>query len=99
MRQMIITQDTSIPAAMRRRLFSAELMIGLIVVSGIAGVTAGQQRTIRSSSNQLAQQSGNDAAATLFRSGRDLITDEQWAKAQEKFNQLVTGYPNDKNVD
>jgi HEAT repeat protein len=96
---MIITQNTSIPATVRRRLFSAAMVIGLIVVSGIAGVTAGQQRTIRGSSNQLAQQSGNDAASTLFRSGRDLITDEQWAKAQEKFNQLVTGYPNDKNVD
>jgi hypothetical protein len=96
---MTITENTFIPGAMRRRLFSAAVVIGLIVVSGIVSVTAGQQRITRSSSNELAQQSGNDAASTLFRSGRDLITDEQWAKAQEKFNQLVTGYPNDKNVD
>ena len=50
-------------------------------------------------SNQLAQQSNSDAAATLFRSGRDLITDQEWAKAQEKFDQLVSAYPSDKNVD
>jgi hypothetical protein len=52
----------------------------LVLLSGTIGVTAGQQRAGRGSTNQLAQQSNNDAAATLFRSGRDLITDQEWAK-------------------
>ena len=30
---------------------------------------------------------------------RDLITDGQWAKAQEKFNEYVSSYPNEKNLD
>src|SRR5213593_2580193 len=86
--------------AIRHRLFCGTLTVALVVLSGIVGVTAAQQRSTRSSSsNRLAQQSSNDAAATMFRSGRDLITDQEWAKAQEKFSQYVSAYPNDKNVD
>lgn len=44
------------------------------------------------------QQSTNEAT-TIFRSARDLITDGDWAKAQEKFNEYVTSYPNEKNLD
>jgi len=84
----------------RHWVFCATLAVCLVVVSGIVGVTAAQQRAARSSnSNQLAQQGGNDAASTMFRSGRDLITDQDWAKAQERFSQFVSAYPNDKNVD
>jgi hypothetical protein len=83
-----------------QRLFCATLVIGLLLLSGFTGVRAAQQRSSRSSSSQLAQaQSKNDAAEVLFRSGRDLITEQDWAKAQEKFNQLVSAYPNDKNID
>jgi hypothetical protein len=83
----------------RLRLFSATLVVSLVVLSGVVGVTAAQQRTSRTTPNQLAQQAGNDAATLLFRSGRDLITDADWAKAQDKFSQFVTAYPNDKKVD
>jgi len=68
-------------------------------LSGIIGVTAAQQRSGRSSSNQLVQQGNNDAATTIFRAGRDAITDAEWAKAQAKFDQLISGYPGDKNLD
>jgi TolA-binding protein len=44
------------------------------------------------------QQSGSDAT-TVFRSARDLITDGEWAKAQEKFSEYVSSYPNEKNID
>jgi hypothetical protein len=69
-----------------------------ILLFAIAGGTVGQQRGVRTS-NQLTQQTRTDAADVIFRSGRDLITDQEWAKAQEKFNQLIATYPNDKNVD
>ena len=82
----------------RYQIFYATL-VGLVLLSGTIGVTAGQQRAGRGSANQLAQQSNSDAAATLFRSGRDLITDQEWAKAQAKFDQLVSAYPSDKNID
>src|SRR5690242_8774862 len=70
----------------------------VVLLSAIAVATAAQQRSVRSS-NQLAQQSKTDAADVLFRSGRDLITDQDWVKAQEKFNELISTYPTAKNVD
>jgi len=44
-------------------------------------------------------QSSTNEATTVFRSARDLITDGDWAKAQEKFNEYVTSFPNEKNLD
>ncbi len=38
-------------------------------------------------------------AITVFRSARDLITDGDWARAQAKFDEYVTSYPNEKNLD
>jgi tetratricopeptide (TPR) repeat protein len=38
-------------------------------------------------------------ATTVFRSARDLITDGEWAKAQEKFGEYVAAFPNEKNLD
>ena len=35
----------------------------------------------------------------MFRSARDLITDGEWAKAQAKFDEYVSSYPNEKNID
>src|SRR5262249_47108903 len=59
-------------------------MILLVLLS--ATIAFGQQR------------SGSDAN-TVFRSARDLITDGDWAKAQEKFSEYVNAYPNEKNLD
>ncbi|HEV8367467.1 MAG TPA: HEAT repeat domain-containing protein [Pyrinomonadaceae bacterium] len=99
MRTRIPANTNTRRSAFRHRLLCTTLVIGLILLSGITGVSAAQEKTTRGRTSQLAQQSSNDAAAVLFRSGRDLITEQDWAKAQEKFNQLVTAYPNDKNVD
>lgn len=83
-----------------RKLFSATLAtVCLIILIGFAGSATAQQLSARNALNRLAQQSGNDAASTLFRGGRDLITDQQWAKAEEKFSEYLAGYPNDKNAD
>jgi len=59
-------------------------MILLILLS--ATIAFGQQRP------------SSDANA-MFRSARDLITDGDWAKAQEKFSEYVNAYPNEKNLD
>jgi outer membrane protein assembly factor BamD (BamD/ComL family) len=99
MRTRITANTNTRRSEIRYRLLCATLVIGLILLSGITGVTAAQEKTTRGRSTQLAQQSSNDAAAVIFRSGRDLITEQNWVKAQEKFNQLVTTYPNDKNND
>ena len=54
-----------------------------ILIILLASVAAGQQRD----------------ATTVFRSARDLITDGEWAKAQEKFSEYVNAYPNEKNIE
>ena len=38
-------------------------------------------------------------ATAVFRSARDLITDGEWARAQEKFDEYVKAYPNEKNIE
>jgi len=74
-------------------LIYAVVMLGCLSFA----VTAAAQS--RASSNKLVQQGGNDAAPVMFRSARDLITDQKWAQAQEKFAQYVKVYPNEKNID
>jgi HEAT repeat protein len=70
-----------------------------LIGAGYGGVVTGQALSSRNALNRLAQQGGSDAASAMFRGGRDLITDQQWARAEEKFRQYVAGYPNEKNVD
>jgi len=66
----------------------------LLVVVLMASAVLGQQRPGSAS----ARQSGSDATS-VFRSARDLITDGEWARAQEKFSEYVSAYPNEKNID
>ena len=68
----------------------------LLVLVLIASAALGQQRPSSAPTNR--QQSGGDAT-TVFRSARDLITDGEWARAQEKFSEYVSAYPNEKNID
>jgi HEAT repeat protein/Tfp pilus assembly protein PilV len=86
-----------------QRGFSLRLMLALLVMavgaSAFSSQVAGQQLSSRNTLNRLAQQGGNDAASVIFRGGRDLITDQQWTKAEEKFSQYTSNYPNEKNVD
>jgi HEAT repeat protein len=49
--------------------------------------------------NRLAQQDNKESASVMFQSGRDLITDSQWSKAEEKFRQYSNSYPTEKNMD
>ncbi|HJP90549.1 MAG TPA: tetratricopeptide repeat protein, partial [Pyrinomonadaceae bacterium] len=67
--------------------YLTSLSITLVVLL-IASVALGQQRNATQSD-----------ATTVFRSARDLITDGEWSKAQEKFNEYVSSFPNEKNVD
>jgi len=69
------------------RLCGRMILVSLLILSSVALVAAQQRNT---------QQ--NDAT-TVFRSARDLITDGEWAKAQEKFSEYVAAFPNEKNLD
>jgi HEAT repeat protein len=44
-------------------------------------------------------QTKNTASMQLFREGRDLIEAQNWQKAAEKFNDFITAYPRDKDLD
>jgi tetratricopeptide (TPR) repeat protein len=74
-----------------------------VLVLTTAGIASGQQGKGSGSGmgrafQQNGQQSTNEAT-TVFRSARDLITDGDWAKAQAKFDEYVSQFPNEKNID
>lgn len=49
--------------------------------------------------NRFMQSKGNTASMQIFREGRDFIEAQNWQKAAEKFNDFITGYPKDKDLD
>src|SRR5499426_3339419 len=50
--------------------------------------------------NRFVQSSNSSSAAmNAFREGRNLINKEEWAKAADKFNLIVTQYPNSEVTD
>lgn len=49
--------------------------------------------------NLLQASTTSNASADAFRKGRELIGDQNWAKAAEKFESFINDYPEDKNVD
>ena len=85
---------------MSKKLIFSSLLTLLLAVSATA--MAQQRRNFQSQaastqgSSRAATQSD---AATVFRSARDSITDGEWARAEEKFSQYVSSYPNEKNLD
>src|SRR5690349_23634455 len=70
------------------RLCVRMILVSLLVLSSVAFVVAQQQRTSPQQTD----------ATTVFRSARDLITDGEWAKAQQKFSEYVAAFPNEKNI-
>jgi len=96
---------------MTKSLISKTLLVTLSVVFTLTTTTFGQRRNFQSqaqsqtarqsqSSNRASQAAATQADATVvFRSARDLITDGQWARAQEKFSDYMSSYPNEKNLD
>jgi HEAT repeat protein len=49
--------------------------------------------------NRFVQAKGNTASMQIFREGRDFIEAQNWQRAAEKFNDFITGYPKDKDLD
>jgi hypothetical protein len=83
---------------MSNQLSRTTLILSLVILlTAIAGPVAGQQR--RAAPNAFTPQSSNESATAVFRAARDLITDGEWARAQDKFSEYVNKYPNEKNLD
>ena len=89
-----LTSNTA-TAAKRARFILIAVIVMLITAAG--AVNAQQRRAFTQSSPTT--RNGQSDATTVFRSARDLITDGEWAKAQEKFSEYVNSYPNEKNID
>jgi hypothetical protein len=76
-----------------------------VLVLMMAGVAAAQSGTGSGSGSGRGYGAGSGRsqsageATTVFRSARDLITDGDWDKAQAKFDEYVTSFPNEKNID
>src|SRR5438477_4596827 len=64
------------------------------------GAASDQKFSMRPKASTFAPQSGNNAAAnTMFSGARDLIDDAQWTRAEQKFAQYISAYPQEKNLD
>ena len=81
----------------RKRFFSVMLALSLVLIA--SGLAFGQRKNLSPMPMKLAPQASKDSAIAMFQGGRDLITEQQWAKAEEKFRQYSTTYPNEKNLD
>jgi HEAT repeat protein len=72
----------------------------VLIATGLINQAVAQQYSHRPKASKFTQQGSNNAAANIaFSSGRDLIDDAQWAKAEEKFAQYIAAYPQEKNLD
>lgn len=76
------------------------LMIGMLVPTAPDRTAYGFNQDL-DKLNRFVQTSAaaSAAAAKAFREGRDLIEDENWVRAAERFNGFVSDYPKDKNAD
>ena len=81
-----------------RRMACTRMLLVSFVLLGIASIAPGQQRPSAASASSNRSSTQSDAI-TVFRSARDLITDGNWAKAQEKFSEYVSMYPNERNIE
>jgi HEAT repeat protein len=81
------------------------LVLALLAVATVATVFAiCAQRTYGFDQNidklnRFVQTKGNTASMQIFREGRDYIEAQNWQRAAEKFNDFITGYPKDKDLD
>src|ERR1041384_7363738 len=80
-----------------RRAACTRLLLVSFVLLALASNALGQQRPSPASASS--NRSSQSDATTVFRSARDLITDGNWAQAQEKFSEYVASYPNEKNIE
>ncbi|HSE97589.1 MAG TPA: tetratricopeptide repeat protein, partial [Blastocatellia bacterium] len=50
--------------------------------------------------NRFVQSSStSDAAAQVFREGRDYLAKEDWKNAERSFSAFISSYPSDRNID
>src|SRR5690349_23178546 len=84
-----------------------QIRFGLALLAVAAVVTVFSIYTQRTSAfdqelsklNKFVQTKANTASMQIFREGRDFIEAQNWQRAAEKFNDFITGYPKNKDLD
>ena len=71
-----------------------KIVLALLI---LAGVAYGQDLAKLEKFMQATK--GNTASMQIFREGRDQIEAQNWQKAAEKFNEFITGFPKNKDLD
>lgn len=87
--------------------YRPQIRAGLALFAVVAVVTVLSIFTQRTSAfdqelsklNKFVQTKANTASMQIFREGRDFIEAQNWQRAAEKFNDFITGYPKDKDLD
>jgi len=84
-----------------KSVFALVAAVVTLLAAGAINQTAAQKKIApRVKGNAWAQQSGSTPQATsAFTAARDLIDDAQWAKAEQAFNQYVSKFPKEDNLD
>ena len=96
---MLKNLTPNIAITTKRASFARGLLVSFVLLAMISGASMafGQQRP--SSASASSNRSAQSDATTVFRSARDLITDGNWTRAQDKFKEYVDSYPNEKNIE
>ncbi len=100
--QRIQTLIHKISPPINRRTMIAAMAITALTIVGLIGVafsTASAEQDIDKLNRFLQTQKSSEASAKAFREGRDLIGDENWKGAADKFNGFIESFPKDPNVD
>jgi tetratricopeptide (TPR) repeat protein len=82
-----------------RQILSLAIAAALIVIAGGFLNQVAAQKLKSDKMSKFAPQGTTDAANAKFQGGRDLISDEEYAKAVEKFSEYIALYSKEKNID
>ena len=71
----------------------------LFVLLAVVSIAYGRDQDIAKLDRFVQSKPVNTASMQIFREGRDLIEAQSWQQAAEKFNDFITGFPKNKDLD
>jgi len=71
----------------------------VFLLLALAGVAYGRDQDIAKLDRFVQSKGVNTASMQIFREGRDLIEAQSWQKAADKFNEFITAYPKNRDLD
>lgn len=94
------TKNENYASASWRQILAVAIATALVVIAGgLAGQASAQKLKSDKVTKFAPQGSKKDAANAKFQSGRDLISDEEYEKAVEKFAEYIATYSDEANID